>query len=400
MKDRKKRFGLVIYSFMIAMTVLLVSPGSFAEKPGDSNIVLDSDKSEPSGKTGKTISGRPSDIMKPSTQWFLSYIWGNKDGKSYNKESITRGYLTVKFQPVSWFEPRVTMDVHQDEKGDFKVRMKYLYGKFVIPVETSWITEPALEFGLVHGPWFDYEEHVNRYRAQGTMFIERNGILNSADLGLTFNALLGRRLPRDYQEKISSKYPGKWGSISFGVYNGGGYHASEENQNKVFESRVTLRPLGWIFPNLSLSHFFIYGKGNTRRKVCDDQGHCIAGEPEWLLNSAMLAVEHEYFVLTGQVLFGKGNQKGSQVDANGDAVSSFGYSGFLEVKLPWIMSSLIARYDHFRWDKEITDRVIGGFAFHFYRHNYVLLNLDWLMHEGSSKPDDWQAGLVLQVEVP
>jgi len=338
--------------------------------------------------------------IKVGTLWYLGYAVGEAGGESYNKEYVGRGYLTLKFKPVKWFQPRVTLDTHQDDHGDFKVRLKYMYGKFVIPIETPYVTEPNIEFGLVHGPWFDYEEHINWYRMQGTMFIERNKTLNSADAGFTVATLLGEKLDKRYQEEVSPKYPGKWGSLAFGMYNGGGYHAEENNENKVFESRISIRPLGWIIPNLQLSHFFIYGKGNTPKEVCDDLGNCIPGEPDWMLNAFMLSFEHKFFVATAQVATGKGNQKGDKIDAAGKPLDAFGYSGFLELKAPCLKSSLIGRYDYWEWGDTATTRVIAGYAFHFLKHNLILLNLDWVMHDDDSKPDDWQVGVVLQVHVP
>jgi hypothetical protein len=80
------------------------------------------------------------------------------------------------------------------------------------------------------------------------------------------------------------------------VYNGGGYHAKETNNDKVFQSRVSLRPLGPWVPGLQVSHLLIYGKGNT------------AQTPAWLVNNVMASFEHRYFTLTGQVALGEGNQ--------------------------------------------------------------------------------------------
>jgi len=328
-------------------------------------------------------------MVNIGTLWYLGYGVGELDGESYNREYIGRGYVNIKLKPTDWFQPRVTLDAHQDDTGDFKVRLKYMYGKFIVPVETPIVTEPNIEFGLVHGPWFDYEEHINYYRMQGTMFIERNKVLNSADAGFTIASLLGEKLDKEYRERVNPKYPGKWGSLAFGMYNGGGYHAEENNQNKVFESRISIRPLGWVLPNLQLSHFFVFGKGNT------------AEEPDWMLNAFMASFEHEYFTATAQVATGEGNQKGDKVDAvNGESLEAFGYSGFLEFKLPWIHSSLIGRYDNWEWGDTTTKRIIGGYAFHFMKHNFILLNVDWVMHEDDAKPDDWQIGLVLQVKYP
>ncbi|MFN2223134.1 MAG: hypothetical protein ACK2UH_11310 [Candidatus Promineifilaceae bacterium] len=340
-------------------------------------------------------------MVNIGTLWYLGYGVGEQDGESYNREYIGRGYVNIKFKPTDWFQPRVTIDTHQDDAGDFKVRLKYMYGKFIVPIETAYVTEPNIEFGLVHGPWFDYEEHINYYRAQGTMPIERNGVLNSADVGFTIAALLGPKLDKEYQENVNPKYPGKWGSLALGMYNGGGYHAEENNENKVFESRISIRPLGWILPNLQVSHFFIYGKGNTPKEIFDDDGNYLYdGEPDWMINAFMLSFEHKFFTATAQVATGEGNQKGDKIDSAGKALDAFGYSGFLELKAPCLMSSLIGRYDYWEWGDTATTRVIAGYAFHFMKHNFILLNVDWVMHDDDSRPDDWQIGLVLQVKYP
>jgi hypothetical protein len=327
-------------------------------------------------------------MIKVGALWYLGYGWGEEDGGSYNRAYIGRGYVTLKFTPTDWFQPRVTLDAHHDDAGEFKVQPKYMYGKFILPVETAVISEPSIEFGLVHGPWFDFEEHLNWYRMQGTMLIERNQVLNSADLGFTMAALLGEKLDTDYRQRVNPKYPGRWGSLALGLYNGGGYHAPESNHNKAFESRITVRPLGWVLPNLQLSHFFILGKGNTKE------------EPGWMLNTFMISFEHEFFVATAQVATGEGNQKGDKIDAAGKALEAFGYSAFLELKAPCLKSSLIGRYDYWEWGDQADTRIIAGYAFHFLKHNFILLNLDYLTHDDDSLPDDWQVSLILQVKYP
>lgn len=323
--------------------------------------------------------------------WYLSYAHGEAADQRFNRVSISRGYTTLKIKPVKWFEPRITLDTQQNDAGDWAVRLKYLYAKFVLPVESAFITEPQLEIGLVHTPWFDFEEHVNNYRMEGTMFIERNSLLNSADAGATLAGLWGRKLPQAYQEEVSNKFPGEWGSFALGIYNGGGYHAKEMNNDKVFMSRLTLRPLGRIFPYLQISHFFIYGKGNT------------AATPQWISNDLMLSLEHKYFVLTGQYAAGKGNQDGAKVNPNGAALDFNGYSFFAELKAAKYLSSVMARFDHFDWEVDAgepaTNRFIAGYAFHFYKHCFALFSLDHLTYLNSDKPKDWQIKLTVQVEL-
>ncbi|MFH1131809.1 MAG: hypothetical protein V1754_10765 [Pseudomonadota bacterium] len=331
-------------------------------------------------------------MTKLSMLWYLTYSQGREEGNRFNKFHVGRGYVTVELEPVSWFEPRVTVDTHQNDEGDWSVRLKYLYGKFVLPMETSVISEPNIEAGLVHTPWFDYEENVNNYRMEDAMFIERNQILNSADLGVMVGGLIGKKLSKDYQERVSKKYPGKYGSFALGFYNGGGYHAKEQNNDKVFMSRLSLRPLGFVLPHLQVSYFFIFGKGNTKPT------------PDWYLHDVMLSFEYEYIVLTGQYAKGAGDQTGSKVNAAGEALDLQGFSFFAEVKLPWIMSSIVGRFDYFDWDTNgsdpATSRLIAGYAFHFYKQNFLLLSMDRVSYEDPNHPTDWQGKLTLQVKLP
>jgi hypothetical protein len=359
-------------------------------------------------------------MFKFETLWYLHYRYGRKAEdagspapgyETYNAFNISRGYLTMKVTPLSWFGGRITLDAHQDDEGDMKVRLKYLYGQFTVPMETKVLTEPNLEFGLVHMPWLDFEEHVNRYRAQGTMLMERSSLFNSADFGVTVGALLGPKLGEAYQKSVSGKYPGAWGSLALGLYNGGGYHAFEKNAAKAFEGRVTLRPAGPYFPYLQLSYFGLIGKGNMEKT--DDWN-----APAWWQHAVMLSFEHRYFVVTGQFVLGKGNQKGTFLDweTEIDPVTDeevitgiakvhehMGASGFLEIKLPWILSSVIGRYDWFRKEDVDTQRIIAGWAFHFFgfHKNFLMLDVDCVMPDKNIEgaENTWEFKLTLQVEL-
>jgi len=334
--------------------------------------------------------------------WYLHYRGGydrTSDGRldTYNDFRVSRGYFTVEVSPVKWFDSRFTMDTYQDDTGDWKVRVKYLYGKFILPVETPVVTEPYIKFGIVPMPWLAYEEHINHYRMQGTMFSERNKLYNSADLGLEAGVLLGRKLPARYRKEVSPYYPGTFGSISAGLYNGAGYHSIEKNMNKVVEARVSLRPLFWLHPNLQLSYFIIWGKGNL------EEGNDI---PAWENHSFMASYEHPYFVATAQYIMGRGVQKGEAqlwLDNNGNPVRYWGASGFLEIKLPWILSSLIGRYDLFDGPNAsgVTKyhRIIGGWAFHFWGRNKRVLLLDFDYSILPNLKDRWAATLTLQVKL-
>jgi hypothetical protein len=349
------------------------------------------------GSIAKALKG-----IKFGLLWYLSYQNGElgdtEDGESYSQFAIKRGYFRVTKEFFPWFAAHMTFDVTtvsdpEDEPedkpnnldGSIAVRIKYAYGKFNLP-DFAFFTKPYFEVGVVHMPWLDFEEHVNWYRCQDTMFMERNGLYNSADIGITFTSLFGGEMPKEYQEKVNSHYAGRYGSMSAGVYNGGGYHASEKNQNKALEGRLTIRPLPDVIPGLQFSYFGVTGKGNKDT------------DPDWTVNNGFVSFEHEYVALTGQYYWGKGNQKGD------DENDRDGYSVFAELK-PHKKFSIIGRYDFFDpntdsdTDKE-NKRYIVGAAYHIDKQhkNMVLLDYDHVDYDNKSGiSDDKRIQLTLQV---
>ncbi len=306
--------------------------------------------------------------------WYLSFQDGSSNGNAYTDFRIKRGYINITKTIFAWggmeLEARITPDVHHKDDGDVSVRLKYAYGKFKRK-NISW--EPWMEFGIVHMPWLDFEEHINIYRMQDHMFMERNSTFNSADIGVTFGGFFGSRM------KDMKYYPGKYGSFTVGVYNGGGYHAKEKNRNKVIEGRVTVRP----FPNqvrgLQFSYFGLLGKGNT------------VEEPDWNVNAAMVSYEAKHAVLTATYYSGDGTQKGSAIDESGQALPREGYSFFGEAKLPKGIS-IIGRYDYIDLDKNADEntnkRFIAGVAWDMGNHNTWLFDYDRVVYEDDREDDD------------
>ena len=336
--------------------------------------------------------------------WYLSYMNGEGkdvggsagDGIDRNRFAVKRGYFRATKEFMPWFDSHITLDVTQASIKDsslsdsIQVRIKYLYGKFKLP-DIGFLTKPNFEVGVVHMPWLDFEENLNFYRCQDTMFIERNGIFNSADVGVTFTSLLSGEMPQDYQGKVNSHYAGRYGSIQAGIYNGGGYAASEKNKNKVLEGRLTLRPSPDVVPGLQLTYFGTTGKGNTDPEVT------------WATNLAFGSFESEPIVLTGQYYWGKGQQNGA------NETEKDGYSFFTELKLynmfkdPMNRFSVIGRYDHFDPDTKNKDdentRYIAGLAYYLDKphKNMILLDYDTVNYKQTGKKDDKRVQATLQV---
>jgi hypothetical protein len=307
----------------------------------------------------------------------------------YNKFSLTRGYLTVTKDVQPWLGMRFTSDISQDTKtadgtyGSYLLRVKYLYGE-LRPRNFGPFTENKAEIGMGHIPWLDFEENLNPYRCQGTMAIERAGVLASADTGVSLRGNLGGKL-EDAEKRTGDKnYDGKFGSWHLGVYNGGGYAAEERNQNKVIEGRVSLRPLPGIVPGLQLSYFGVIGEGN------DVKGDVVAGTtlkevPKYNVNLGMLSYEHPMVTVTGQYFTTQGNAKGSWVNPKGKALDTSGYSAFARLSVPGTKDklSLLGRYDGFNPDPDnkYSDEAsytmwFAGLAYDLSKGNLILVDYE------------------------
>lgn len=317
------------------------------------------------------IFGQLEDI-KISGHWFLSYKAGKKKSLNVNKFDITRGYLNFKKDLGNGFSARMTPDITLDEEGtdagNVELRLKYAYLEYKFD-DFGFFTNPYLEVGVVHTPYFGFEQKINPYRVQGKMFMDRFKVAESADYGVSFFTLLGGKIDKKYQKEVSKMYPGKYGSFSVGIYNGGGYHAIEENKNKTVETRLTLRPLSNVLPNLQLTYFGAFGKGNT------------AEMPDLTVNAGVLSFEHQKFTFIGQYYEGKGNSAGTAVFDNNLSYDQKGYSVFLEAKLLPKKLSIFGRYDHFKKEKTEDEK-----------HKVLIIGAAYTINKGVKILADYDAG--------
>ena len=328
--------------------------------------------------------------LKFSGQWFLAFQAGENGNSTFNDFNLKRGYITVQKQLNDRISGRITQDISVDREGDgegdIELRLKYCYLKYKFS-SAGILTHSYLEFGLVHRPWLDFEEHINHYRVQGTMFLERNAVFNSADYGLTLVSLLGGEMDASYQKNISKSYPGRFGSLAVGIYNGGGYHAIEKNKNKSIEGRLTIRPLTGRLPGLQLSYQGAYGKGNT------------ALEPDWHFQSAFLSYECRRLVLTGMYYNGKGNFKGNALISENESAGNSGYSIFADVKIANSLFYLFGRYDYFSQETAADEwqntGAIFGLAYHLAPGCTILLDRD----QSTSKNIETTENAMIEVAV-
>lgn len=319
-----------------------------------------------------------------SAQWFLAYTYDKTEDLNYF--NLKRGYFTIKTDLNPSISVRYTQDIELDKEGsdagNVEIRMKYLYMK-VFPFKSGFLKNASLEFGLVHRPWLEFEQKINDFRVQGKMYIENIGIFNSADFGITISGLIGKKLSPEIQKKVGNHYPGRYGSYSFGIYNGPGYHDNEFNNNKVFESRISIRPLPDRIPDLQISYSNAFGKANVE----DDS--------DYNMHLLFLSFENPFITFTAQYYKGKGDTYGNYYFEN-SPFNNYGYSIFGEFRIPSTAFGVLSRYDDFT-SEQLPDYQRTGF---FYGASYRFLkNKVLLFYSRDFYPDNHKDILELAVEI-
>src|SRR6266545_2080293 len=151
-------------------------------------------------------------IIRVGVLSYVQYDAELKNRDALNAFDLTRAYLNVNGQLSKNVRFRFTPDVRRvtdsSLAGSLVLRVKYAFVELDnIKAARSWV-----RFGAHQTPWLDFEESMNRYRVQGTMFSEREGLIpGSSDFGASYFTPL----------------PGSYGEIQGGVFNGEGYTQPE-----------------------------------------------------------------------------------------------------------------------------------------------------------------------------
>lgn len=247
----------------------------------------------------------------------------NRDG--FNAFDVTRAYINVTGELARRVKFRITPDVRRvtdgSVAGSLVFRMKYGYLQYDdLLVKGSW-----LRAGMHQTPWLDFEEGINRYRVQGTMFAEREGLIpGSADFGVGF----------------LSPLPGGYGEFQVGLYNGEGYARAEVNRAKSLQGRFTVRPFpkGPTLKGLRVSTFYnldSYDRRQPRRRAI-----------------VMGSFEHKRFVGTAEWVGATDRALPTQA-AN---LTRRGTSVFAEVRQDLEGWAAFGRFDRLNNDTALVDR--------------------------------------------
>jgi hypothetical protein len=213
---------------MAAMVTAAAAVGAFAQVTPAEGYTPPEDT--PSFKVGATL--------------YADYTKGDRINDAFN---VPRAYINVTGNLNHLIAFRITPDLSRESgsgsslNGSLTFRVKYAYGQLNLD---DWTTKGSwVRFGIQQMPYLDYTESIYRYRWQGTLFPEREGFFSSADAGLSGHW----------------NFPGGYGDVHAGFYNGEGYNRAEANDEKSFQIRGTLRPfpLGGVWKGLRVTGFAI-----------------------------------------------------------------------------------------------------------------------------------------------
>ncbi|TAK19437.1 MAG: hypothetical protein EPO35_00080 [Acidobacteria bacterium] len=258
--------------------------------------------------------------------------------------NVARTYLNVTGNISHRVAFRITPDITRESgtgsslAGSLTVRLKYGYAQFNLDDWTGNWKQTYIRAGIQQTPFIDAQEGVYRYRFQGTVFVERDGGLSSADAGVTFHTNL----------------PNNYGDFHIGLYNGEGYSKAEINNQKSLQVRGTFRPMpggGFAVKGLRLTGY--YNKDHVAKNA--DR------------NRAIGSVFYEYKRFNAGFDY---IARSDEASATAAKVNSDGWSVFVTPFFKEKGNGLegLFRYDSFRANKSLDarqNRTIAGLAYWF-----------------------------------
>ena len=276
-------------------------------------------------------------IIRVGVLSYVQYDAELENRQGYNAFDLTRGYININGQLSKNVRFRITPDVRRITDstlaGTLVFRLKYAFVELDnLTGARSWV-----RFGAHQTPWLDFEESIDRYRVQGTMFSEREGLIpGSSDFGAGIFTPVGKYI-----------------DLQAGVYNGEGYSQTDANKFKSAQARVTVRP----FAGRGLANGF-------RLSGFYNKGWYAADRPRDL-GIVMGSFEQTHLVTTVQYV--KALENPNPIMPRD--IRRSGPSGFIEVRQGLQGWAALARVDHFDPDRSVPDnsqrRVIAGGAYWF-----------------------------------
>jgi hypothetical protein len=292
----------------------------------------------PSVKVGGTIFTDFTYTDKPT----IADADGNRVHQS--QFNVARAYINVTGNLSHLVAFRITPDVTRESgtgsslAGSLTFRLKYAFGQLNLD---DWLTHGSwVRLGVQQTPFIDFMEGIYRYRFQGNLFVEREGFMTSSDFALSSHV----------------NFPGNYGDVHAGFYNGDGFTRAEPNDQKAFQIRGTLRPfpLGGAWKGLRLTAFY-------------DADHYVKhGARDRFIASATF--EHKYANAGFDWLDAKDQTSVKNPELHGQGWSLWATPKFRPLDESKSGFEALLRYDDLKPNKDVSahkKRTIAGLAYWF-----------------------------------
>lgn len=296
------------------------------------------------------------------------------DPASFN---VTRAYINLTGNINHLVAYRITPDITRQtlsgggtlsDNESMVFRLKYAFGQFNL--DDSWKSKGSwVRFGAQQTPYLDWLEQIYRYRFQGTMGLEREGYFSSSDFGLSTHY----------------NFPGNYGDVHGGYYNGDTYSRADPNDQKGIQVRATLRPAPMVqsLKGLRLTAFYIddhYVKNDPRKRTI----FTLTYEQKWVtfgaehlnatdqVTAASTKIDSTEWSVWATPKFGKGwemllrhDQTTPDDDNDADRTRNIaGIAYWFKTTAPNAQASLLLDYEHVSNDEALARPDETRYALH------------------------------------
>lgn len=284
----------------------------------------------------------------------ISDTAGNNNGFA-----VTRAYINVIANLGGGLVTRITPDLYTDPNGSIPLRIKYAFAAY-----TPGSSPLTFRLGVIGTPWLDWAQGVYEYRMQGTMAIERNGYLSSADLGFAVDGSFGSQLV----------------DVHVGAYNGEGYSGGVGDAGKDVMGRVSVR---------LLSTDVATSRGGLRLTAYGQYGEPTGGGVRSRL-MGMLSYKAERFTAAVEGAITRDSSAATTALLDGRLLS-----GWSIYKIPATRAAVVARLDLVDPDTDAADdrqtRFIGGVSYRLHPNLLLFVNVDHVEYQGTPTPQQQAA---------
>ena len=276
---------------------------------------------------------------------FTQYQYTDANVVAKSTFDMTRAYVNVLGRFANGISTRVTLDIIPSAVTNQVYRLKYAFAAWT-PTNSSL----TYKLGMIQTPYVDFEETLWDYRMQGTIAVDRNGAMTSADIGFG----------------VDGRWNNEAVNAQFAIVNGEGYSNGTGDFRKDVEARVSFR----LKPTDDASRV-----GGLRATGYVGIGKVTGTGVDRNRYLGLLSYRSQQYTIAGEYVSVK------NAAVTGSIISAFGVYRFTGGK-----TAAIARVDIVDPDNNVANngstRIIAGASYQLSPNVRLLADLDRLKPQG------------------